>query len=215
MTPDAPARPAAFQSRSHCPALFLRSRRPGRRGAAGDISLRSSRYESIGRVLVPIASSSGNKRRDQQAQPNHPVCPSRAPLHPSAKERAPRTETRVARRSPPPRAPRLREKDAPPRTDSLTPNCLEATRLPLHMAPKPKWWNWQTRQIQGLVRATAWRFESSLRHQRRRHCPIPERASAGPVDKGAPLTRGFFVSGARDLRASLQTGRESRYKSKA
>jgi hypothetical protein len=29
----------------------------------------------------------------------------------------------------------------------------------------PKWRNWQTRQIQGLVWATTWGFKSPLRHQ--------------------------------------------------
>ena len=29
----------------------------------------------------------------------------------------------------------------------------------------PKWRNWQTRYIQGVVPDRAWRFESSLRHQ--------------------------------------------------
>ncbi len=29
----------------------------------------------------------------------------------------------------------------------------------------PKWRNWQTRYIQGVVPVRAWRFESSLRHQ--------------------------------------------------
>ena len=28
----------------------------------------------------------------------------------------------------------------------------------------PKWWNWQTRQVQGLVRVSSQEFESPLRH---------------------------------------------------
>jgi hypothetical protein len=33
------------------------------------------------------------------------------------------------------------------------------------LAGKPKWRNWQTRYIQGVVPVREWRFESSLRHQ--------------------------------------------------
>jgi hypothetical protein len=33
------------------------------------------------------------------------------------------------------------------------------------LAGMPKWRNWQTRYIQGVVPVRAWRFESSLRHQ--------------------------------------------------
>ena len=29
----------------------------------------------------------------------------------------------------------------------------------------PKWWNWSTREVQGLVLATEWEFDSPLRHQ--------------------------------------------------
>ena len=32
------------------------------------------------------------------------------------------------------------------------------------LADKPKWRNWQTRYIQGVVPVREWRFESSLRH---------------------------------------------------
>src|SRR5579863_4552710 len=41
--------------------------------------------------------------------------------------------------------------------------------------PVPKWRNWQTRYIQGVVPVRVWRFESSLRHFqlsfRNRSCP--------------------------------------------
>ena len=46
---------------------------------------------------------------------------------------------------------------------------LRQTELParvvLPIAGVPKWRNWQTRYIQGVVPVRAWRFESSLRHQ--------------------------------------------------
>ena len=57
----------------------------------------------------------------------------------------------------------------------------------------PKWRNWQTRYIQGVVPVRAWRFESSLRHQptwRRRpktkalgRAPVPEESESN-LDTG-------------------------------
>ena len=40
------------------------------------------------------------------------------------------------------------------------PDCEIAAAVPV-----PKWRNWQTRYIQGVVPVREWRFESSLRHQ--------------------------------------------------
>ncbi len=40
----------------------------------------------------------------------------------------------------------------------------------------PKWRNWQTRYIQGVVPVREWRFESSLRHQSSRN-PVPGRVA--------------------------------------
>src|SRR5438445_6948525 len=39
-----------------------------------------------------------------------------------------------------------------------------SARLMRASTAKPKWRNWQTRQLQELVPAREWRFESSLRH---------------------------------------------------
>ena len=46
------------------------------------------------------------------------------------------------------------------------------------------WWNWQTRKIQVLVRATAWRFESSQVHQP--SLAAKQRAKAAPPRRPPP-----------------------------
>ena len=34
-----------------------------------------------------------------------------------------------------------------------------------HIVHLPKWRNWQTRYVQGVVRVTSWEFKSPLRHR--------------------------------------------------
>ena len=47
-----------------------------------------------------------------------------------------------------------------------TPLCRRRFSVDYHLVKGlPKWRNWQTRQVQDLVGATPWRFESSLPHQ--------------------------------------------------
>ena len=43
-------------------------------------------------------------------------------------------------------------------------DCVDWIAITLEV-PVPKWRNWQTRYIQGVVPSGEWRFESSLRHQ--------------------------------------------------
>ncbi len=61
---------------------------------------------------------------------------------------------------------------------------------------RPKWRNWQTRYIQGVVPVRAWRFESSLRHQLKRSpitllwpFPLGLRKNAGQAHSGTLETR--------------------------
>ena len=46
---------------------------------------------------------------------------------------------------------------------------------------EPKWRNWQTRYVQGVVGATSWEFKSPLRHQKLHH-------TANAVKMGNSLT---------------------------
>ncbi len=45
----------------------------------------------------------------------------------------------------------------------------------------PKWRNWQTRYIQGVVPVRAWRFESSLRHHDPSACHFHIKAEPGKI----------------------------------
>ena len=44
-------------------------------------------------------------------------------------------------------------------------HCMRPIAKSRQAAHVPKWRNWQTRYIQGVVPVREWRFESSLRHQ--------------------------------------------------
>ena len=51
-----------------------------------------------------------------------------------------------------------------PTDAALTLLWADGTMLTCGILSAPKWRNWQTRYIQGVVPVRAWRFESSLRH---------------------------------------------------
>ena len=56
------------------------------------------------------------------------------------------------------------EASLPATCAALTLLCTDGTMLACGTPSGPKWRNWQTRYIQGVVPVRAWRFESSLRH---------------------------------------------------
>jgi hypothetical protein len=53
--------------------------------------------------------------------------------------------------------------------------------LLLNTALVPEWRNWQTRQVQDLVLAREWRFESSFGHHYPRSSPLAATASSAPT----------------------------------
>src|SRR5436305_2198163 len=63
----------------------------------------------------------------------------------------------------------------------------------------PKWRNWQTRYIQGVVPVREWRFESSLRHQ-----DGDSRPSIGPLRRGISPCSPFLLSCNREARETLR-----------
>lgn len=55
-------------------------------------------------------------------------------------------------------------------TYSVLSGIMTESKLLHAIAHTPKWWNWQTRCVQGAVGARPWGFESPLRHHKR-GCP--------------------------------------------
>jgi hypothetical protein len=69
---------------------------------------------------------------------------------------------------------------------SKSPRLNPLSRLTMRRLPLRAWRNWQTRQVEGLVAARSWRFESSRPHHLLLS-PMARRRSLG--EKSWPLTR--------------------------
>ena len=73
------------------------------------------------------------------------------------------------------------------------------SRMYISELPMPKWRNWQTRYIQGVVPVREWRFESSLRHQSSRDSG----KNTVFASKKPPTFLPFFPRGVHDEQVAI------------